>query len=172
MIANQQIQKNTGSVKNRLTSNHPVHLTMFVVLSYIVLWFPSLFEFCKCVLVRSCIAFKNSATNYFSILRILTSISVPAISIATSRIIKDSILKIYQRKSRDNRWVLSSCTLASLWKWLNNIFIVIELFHITSLWHWSCLGIVVFWRVSQGFDLVFMCSICLGFYSSSFSGFV
>jgi len=103
MIANQQIQNNTGSIKKRLTSNHPVHLTIFVVLSYIVLWFPTLFEFCKCVLVRSCIAFKNQGNNYFSILRVLTTISVPAVSIATSRIIKDSILKIYHGKSRDNR---------------------------------------------------------------------
>jgi len=103
VMANRQAQKTVKNNVKNSSSKQSLHLTIFVALSYIVLWFPTMFEFCKCVLLRYCLVFRNLAHNYLFILRYLTTITVPTISIAASPLVKAALSTLFRSKSFRNR---------------------------------------------------------------------
>uniref|UniRef100_UPI00358E66C7 uncharacterized protein n=1 Tax=Myxine glutinosa TaxID=7769 RepID=UPI00358E66C7 len=102
-MATDQARKTKNNNLKNSSSKHSLHLTIVVALSYIVLWFPTMFEFCKCVLLRHCLVFRNVAHNYLSILRYLTTITVPTISIAASPLVKAALSTLFRSKSSRNR---------------------------------------------------------------------
>ena len=96
IVAKYQLGRDPPSAE-RENKKESLQIIIFVVISFLILWFPSFINIILRLLFRRGVQFRNESTNPFAIMARLNAVATPAIYVWSSPALREAMMRIWGR---------------------------------------------------------------------------